>query len=87
MLSKIILNTLFLVLLSACAPGSESVKQTESQASLLPDRTEAVGFFSGTYKFIRDTERATYNSLYSIRDGMDSFVYDAQKDYYGDYQK
>lgn len=50
-------------------------------------REEAVGLFSSIHSTVRDTERGVYNLMYGLRDGVDSFVYDAQKDYYQDYQK
>jgi len=50
-------------------------------------RDEAVGIVSTIHSGVRDTERGIYNLLYGLRDGVDSFVYDAQKDYYQDYQK
>lgn len=50
-------------------------------------REESVAFFARVYKACRDTERSIYQLQYDIRDGVDSFIYDVQKDYYKDYQK
>lgn len=52
-----------------------------------PERGRAVRFFSNVHTIIRDTERGVYNVMFGIRDGVDGFIYDIQKDYYEDYQK
>ncbi len=84
---KLLITTLLIFILNACATHSESAMQATPQQLVLPNREDALGFFSAAHQSIRDTERASYNLMYSIRDGLDSFVYDAQKGYYEDYQK
>ncbi len=84
---KVTITTLFLFMMNACATHSESAMQANPPQSAVPNREEALGIFRSAHKSFRDTERASYNLMYSIRDGLDNFVYDVQKGYYEDYQK
>jgi hypothetical protein len=72
--------------LCACA-GSPQTIDPPSNANWAPTREESVSFFSRIHKTVRDSERASYDLMYDIRDGFDSFVYDVQKGYYQGYQK
>ena len=81
---------IFLILLSsfcpACSLNSPSPELRREPASR-SDREDNVKFFSHMHTLLRDTERSTYNLMYGVRDDIDSFIYDTQKDYYKDYQK
>ena len=79
--SKIIISALALTVLCSCSWHSQTT------ADALPTREESLGFASFIHKKLRDSERASYDLIYGVRDGVDSFVYDLQKDYYQDYQK
>jgi hypothetical protein len=70
----------FLLLANACAvtPNPESSANTPALA--LPDREQTVGFFNQLYRKARATEQQGYNLMYGIRDGVDSFIYDVQKE-------
>lgn len=85
MLLKLIASLITLVLCS-CSWNSQTIDQQQTD-NMLPTREESVGFIGLLHRKIRDSERASYHLMYGIRDGVDSFVYDAQKDYYDDYQK
>lgn len=73
-----------LLALCSCTWNNQAEQQ---DATLLPNRDESVSFFSSIHKTVRDTERNIYGLMYETRDGIDSFIYDVQKDYYQDYQK
>ncbi|MDO9161569.1 MAG: hypothetical protein Q8N35_13595 [Methylococcaceae bacterium] len=77
----------FLLLLTLCSCTWNNQSPEQQDSSLLPNREETVSFFSSVHKTVRDTELGIYGLLYGVRDGVDSFVYDVQKDYYQDYQK
>ncbi len=79
---SVILSTL-----CACSWNSRTVNQPQQTSNSLPSREESVSFFSRIYKKIRDSERESYSLMYGIRDGVDSFIYDVQKDSYQSYQK
>ncbi|MGR9114810.1 MAG: hypothetical protein ACU85E_03530 [Gammaproteobacteria bacterium] len=71
----------------SCSLNNKPPEIDQESSGLLPKREEAVGYFSRMHTFVRDTERAAYDLMYGVRDGVDSFIYDAQKDYYENYQK
>lgn len=50
-------------------------------------RDHAVGFFSTIHNLVRGTELSISHLLHGIRDGTDSIIYDAKKDFYETYQK
>jgi len=77
----------FLLPLTVCSCAWNNQPSEPQDSALLPNREETVGFFSSVHTTVRDTERGIYGLMYGVRDGIDSFVYDAQKDYYQDYQK
>jgi hypothetical protein len=83
--TKLSLSVLFSAVYSV--HGTIRTSAQQGHAGIMPTRDETVGFFSNMHRAIRDTERGVYGLLYGIRDGTDSFIYDAQKDYYNDYQK
>ena len=86
--NKKLITIIFLcVCCYSCAVNTKPLEPQDDSFSLLPDREETVGFFSHLHTMIRDTERATYDLMYGVRDGIDSFIYDAEKDYYENYQK
>lgn len=73
---------------TACSAGRDEFERAQDNtAPPTSSREESVAFFARIYKAYRDTERSIYQLQYDIRDGVDSFIYDAQKDYYKDYQK
>jgi hypothetical protein len=76
---------ILMLMLCSCALNNQPYEQEAS--TLLPDRKETVGFFSSIHKTARETEQGIYGLMYGVRDGIDTFIYDAQKDYYQDYQK
>lgn len=83
-----ILSLLFLLSsLESCAWNNAPTASQKQNASIMPSRDRTVGFFSRIHRGTRDTERVIYDFLYGIRDGVDSFIYDVEKDYYADYQK
>jgi len=86
---KLSFSILFLPALCSCSWNNPSSVQQEQNTSAIaiPAREETVGFFGTIHRAVRDTERGAYGLVYGIRDGTDSFIYDVQKDYYGDYQK
>lgn len=86
-INKLISVLLISCFAHACSFNSKPPELRQESTSLLPDREEAVDFFSRLHTLLRDTERATYGILYGVRDGVDGFIYDAQKDYYKNYQK
>jgi len=73
--------------LCACSWNSPPTQQPQQSKNLLPSREESVSFLGLIHKKIRESERASYDLMYGIRDGVDSFIYDVQKDAYQDYQK
>jgi hypothetical protein len=75
------------LLLTVCSCTWNNQPPEPQNATLIPSREESVDFFSSIHKTVRDTERGIYGLMYGMRDGIDNFVYDAQKDYYQDYQK
>jgi hypothetical protein len=84
---KLIASCVLLFALCACSWNSQTVNQPQQTATMLPGRKESVSFFSRIHRKIRDSERTSYSLMYDIRDGVDSFIYDVQKDSYPDYQK
>lgn len=86
-INKLIFAILFSALCTACSFNTKPPQLKRESSSVLPDREEAVNFFSRMHTMLRNTERATYDFMYGVRDGVDSFIYDAQKDYYDHYQK
>jgi hypothetical protein len=85
MLLKSIASLITLALCS-CSWNNQAIDQQQTY-NMLPTRQESVGFIGLLHRKIRDSERASYDLMYGIRDGVDSFVYEVQKDYYDDYQK
>ncbi len=83
---KLIVSAILLLTLSACSWNKQTIQQQQAD-SLLLSREESVSLLSRIHTKLRDLERGSYNLMYGIRDGADSFVYDIQKDYYQDYQK
>jgi len=81
-----LIATLMVPTLCSCAWNNQATGLPPA-VSMLPTREESAGFLSRIHRKVRDSERATYNLMYGIRDGVDSFVYDVQKDYYDGYQK
>jgi hypothetical protein len=84
---KLIASLVSLFVLGACSWNSHTTNQPQQTKNRLPSREESVSFFSLIHSKIRESERTSYNLMYGIRDGVDSFVYDVQKDAYQDYQK
>lgn len=84
-------NLIFVILLSgfcsACSLNNKLPELQQEPSSLMTGREESANFFSRMHASLRDTERATYDFMYEVRDNIDRFVYDAQKDYYENYQK
>lgn len=87
MATKSICAGLGFLLLSSCAGQPVPINQSGEDSAVLPNRAEALSFFSGAYQSVRDAERGVYGLLYGLRDGTDSFIYDVQKNYYDNYQK
>lgn len=68
-------------LLCACAGTPPAPSEPGPQAALtLPSRDQTVGFFNRIYRQARAAERRGYEFLYGVRDGVDSFVYEVQKE-------
>ncbi|MFA5984211.1 MAG: hypothetical protein WC782_09355 [Methylococcaceae bacterium] len=84
---KICIAFLFLWLNSCAGNGPRQNLSPDDNETVISDRQQAVSFFAGIYKTYRDTERSIDNLQYDIRDGIDNFIYDVEKDYYNDYQK
>lgn len=82
-----LLPILLISLTAACTANHDTLHSQEGFAYELPERPEVVSYFSRIHTFVRDTERATYNLMYEIRDNTDSIIYDSQKNYYDNYQK
>ena len=82
---------IFLVLLSgfcnACSFNNKPSELQQESSNLIPGREESIDFFSHMHALLRDTERSIDGFMYGVRDGVDNFIYDAQKDYYENYQK
>jgi hypothetical protein len=82
---------IFVVLLScfcnACSFNNKPPELQQESSNLMPSREESVNFFSRMHTLLRDTERSIDGFMYGVRDDVDSFIYDAQKDYYENYQK
>ncbi|WP_156830485.1 hypothetical protein [Methylobacter marinus] len=78
---------LLLSSLESCAWNNAHTTSQEQNASIMPNRNRTVSFFSRIHRGTRDTERAICGFLYGVRDGVDRFIYDVEKDYYDDYQK
>jgi hypothetical protein len=85
--SKLLASLTCIGVLSACSWNSPTTRPPQQTQNLLPSRQESVSFLSLIHKRIRESERASYDLMYGIRDGVDSFIYDVQKDAYQDYQK
>lgn len=85
MSSKLITLLFISLSISGCSWNKQPVSQQITET--LPTRDESVSFLSQIHRKFRDSERASYDMIYGIRDGIDSFVYDVEKDYYQDYQK
>lgn len=83
---KVVIIPLILCV-SACASNTKPVERVEDIPEQSSSRQESVAFFAKVYKAVRDTERSLYQWQYDVRDGVDSFIYDVEKDYYNDYQK
>ncbi|MDD5579193.1 MAG: hypothetical protein PHY16_07945 [Methylobacter sp.] len=81
------LSLIGILSLYSCAWNSTPPTPHQPNESVIPSREETVGLYSLIHKTIRDTERASYNLMYDIRDGVDNFIYDGQKEYYENYQK
>jgi hypothetical protein len=84
---KSILSFISILPLCACAWNNATVTSGQQNESVMPSRGGTVSLYSLIHKTVRDTERASYNLMYDIRDGVDSFIYDGQKEYYENYQK
>jgi hypothetical protein len=84
---KLTLSLISILSLCSCAWNNATLTPQQQNAAVIPSREEAVSLYSLIHKTFRDTERASYNLMYDIRDGVDSFIYDGEKEYYENYQK
>ena len=86
-IKKLIFGILLSCFCNACSFNNKPPELQQESSNLMSDREESIDFFSRMHALLRDTERSIDDFRYGVRDGIDSFIYDAQKDYYKNYQK
>lgn len=85
--NKLIIALMISVACSACSLTHRSATLRQEVAFTQPDNNNNLSFFSRMHTSLRDTETATYNLMFRLRDNFDRFVYDTQREFYDHYQK